>query len=1040
MITVADAKRIRLLYLVFMVWWLCAPAGALPWTLSQADVTRVVRFDTQEGTWISLDVSPDGGTVIFDLLGDIYSIPASGGRALLIRGGASWDHMPRFSRDGRRIAFISDADGLANIWTMNVDGTGARQISREARLEVSSPVWSADGLEIFAIRGRSSNSVHRDYGVWRYPTNGGVPAPVYSSSSADTAPNGPDLSPDGRYLYFSVGSEQSHRIVRLDLAYGSLTNIDTQFPGFSPRLSPNGRFLAYGAASDGATILRLRDLQSSVEFTLSTQLSAMDNGEGSHGRIPNFAFSPDSRFITLSEHGGINRRAIEGGTSEPIPFTAQVAQSLQPLVRPQAQFIGRPTEVRQLRDLNLAPDSRHVVYSALGKIWVTDLLSGVSRRLTNARDREYMPSLSPDGSRVAYVSWTDRSGGRVCTVPVTGGECAAVTRRPRRYINPAWSPDGEWIAFLEDGLGYGRPGSQLDIRRVRVGSTHDQLVTSFRTEMAMNQRGYPPLTITRDHIYFTANRAETPNTLYSISLNDSEVREITSSRSALYFVPSPDECRVAIVEATRLFVAEMPDRPGRVGCARSIDLGQAGILVTNGGASFVRWRDQVQLMWTFVDRVYTWALTDRVRRQVADIDLRPPLSVRPERVLAISGARVITMRGDEIIERGTIIINGERIVQVGHQSEIVIPPGARVIDASGMTIMPGLIDGHAHVHAEVGVLTEMNPDYLLMLSYGVTSLFDPSTYSNDAFTQQELSRFGEIISPRIFLSGVPIYGMDRTGRFALESIDDARIVASQYDDLGASILKSYQQPLRQQRRWLARAASELRLGITAELVDRVIGTSLILDGYTAVEHNSPISPAYQDVINLLSQSGTVLTPTLLGPSGTPDFGPPQDGWAYICATDGLFAGPRIDRFAGQAPWCPDQVANDFSIALNHTRDMARVASAGGIISAGSHAAMSGPALHAEMWLMVDGGFTNLQAIRAATISNAYKLGLQDSLGSLEAGKLADLVVVSGDPSSNIRDSDDTVFTVANGVVYDARTLDQRFPHNRRLGEMYWQRR
>ncbi len=99
--------------------------------------TTEISFETSEGTWMNVDVSPDGETIVFDLLGDIYTIPITGGAATRITSGPAFNIQPRFSPDGSKIAYISDRGGNNNIWVMDSDGTGRRQVSKEQTREVN---------------------------------------------------------------------------------------------------------------------------------------------------------------------------------------------------------------------------------------------------------------------------------------------------------------------------------------------------------------------------------------------------------------------------------------------------------------------------------------------------------------------------------------------------------------------------------------------------------------------------------------------------------------------------------------------------------------------------------------------------------------------------------------------------------------------------------------------------------------------------------------------------------------------------------------
>src|SRR5213595_2323804 len=131
---------------------------------------RKVEFTTDEGTWLSLDASPDGKTIVFELLGDIFTLPIEGGQAKLISGGMAFDSQPKFSPDGKWIAFLSDREGSENIWIMHPDGTEAKQISKETNAEFASPAWAPDGKYIFVSKVPSGIGA---YELWMYHVDGG---------------------------------------------------------------------------------------------------------------------------------------------------------------------------------------------------------------------------------------------------------------------------------------------------------------------------------------------------------------------------------------------------------------------------------------------------------------------------------------------------------------------------------------------------------------------------------------------------------------------------------------------------------------------------------------------------------------------------------------------------------------------------------------------------------------------------------------------------------------------------------------------------
>src|SRR5215217_44694 len=133
---------------------------------------RTFRFDTDEGTWISLDVLPDGSTLVFELLGDLYTMPVQGGDAKRITRGLPFDSQPRYSPDGKRIVFLSDRDGAENVWTCDPDGGKLKQVTHGKGALFASPVWTPDGD--YVIVSRQDDPLESLYQLWMFHKDGGA--------------------------------------------------------------------------------------------------------------------------------------------------------------------------------------------------------------------------------------------------------------------------------------------------------------------------------------------------------------------------------------------------------------------------------------------------------------------------------------------------------------------------------------------------------------------------------------------------------------------------------------------------------------------------------------------------------------------------------------------------------------------------------------------------------------------------------------------------------------------------------------------------
>lgn len=261
--------------------------GARSWNIETSidtPLTQQIRVD--EGTWISLDVSPDGTQIVFDLLGDLYLLPINGGDAMPITSGLAWDQQPRFSPDGTRVAFCSDRNGASgkagdNIWVLNLENDELTQITDETYRLVNGPNWDPTGQTIVAKKHFTSRRSLGAGEMWRYHADGvyaggtgGVQLTNRPTLQKDV--NEPVFSPDGRYLYFSEdvwpgstfqynkdSNKQIYVINRLDLESGEQIRYITG-PGGAcrPQPSPDGRFIAFVRRVDYATGLHLFDTRS----------------------------------------------------------------------------------------------------------------------------------------------------------------------------------------------------------------------------------------------------------------------------------------------------------------------------------------------------------------------------------------------------------------------------------------------------------------------------------------------------------------------------------------------------------------------------------------------------------------------------------------------------------------------------------------------------------------------------------------------------------------------------------------------------------
>jgi Tol biopolymer transport system component len=417
------------------------------------EAARKATFTVTRGTWMSLDVSPDGQTIVFDLLGDLYTLPIAGGKATRITEGLAFDAQPRFSPDGQSIVFISDRSGGDNVWTMRLDFTDTTQITEGNTSLYYSPEWMPDGQHIIVSRASGLFGAAK---LEMYHVKRRSPLPVIREP-AQAKTLGAAPSPDGRYIWYARrnGDWQynallpQYALFRYDRETGVSTLLAFRYGStFRPAVSPDGRWLAYGTRFDAKTGLRLRDLETGEERWLAYPVQRDDQeSRATLDVLPGYSFTPDSRAIVISYGGEIWRVPLEGSAATKIPFEAEV----QLEVGPEVKFAYRVdtaavVTARQIRNAVPSPDGRRIAFTAFDRLWVKDVDGGDARRLSNADVGEYHPVWSPDGAWVAFVTWDDSAGGHIVKARADGsGTPQRLTSAAALYYNLAWSPDGQRI-------------------------------------------------------------------------------------------------------------------------------------------------------------------------------------------------------------------------------------------------------------------------------------------------------------------------------------------------------------------------------------------------------------------------------------------------------------------------------------------------------------------------------------------------------------------------------------------------------------------
>ena len=586
---------------------------------------RDVAIDTHSGTWMSVDVSPDGKRVTFDMLGDIYDLQIEGGEARALASGMAWDMQPRYSPDGKLIAFTSDRAGGDNLWIMDANGGNARQISKESFRLLNNPVWHPSGRY---VAGRKHFTTRRSLGtgeIWLYSLDGGEGVQLVKRPSEEFQKElgEPAFSPDGKYLYFSQNITPGpvfqyaqdingpvFAIRRYEVATGETDDAVSEPGGAArPTPSPDGRWLAFvhrvRTPQAFETALFVKDLVSGQERSLYMDLDRdMQETWAINGLYPNMDWTPDSKSVVVWAGGGIKRIDVASGAVSDIPF--HVKDARMTIVPPRFDVNVAPDEVqsRMARFASVSPDGKQVVFESFGHLWLRSVAAGAARRLTrdDAAAFELFPAWSHDGKRIVFIRWTDAGLGEVHVVGAGGGASRAVSKQPGHYMHPRFSPDGKSIVVerstdgrLTSPLWSADPG----IYRLAVDSG---------AAVRLTEDGRDPHFVGTDgRIYFTADKdgakeSEPAHELVSVDANGQDRHVHARSNYATNMEVSPSGQWLAFRENFHIYVVPMPPG-GQVDLSlqtKAVPLRRASDI----GGEYINWIDGDTLSWTLGASLY----------------------------------------------------------------------------------------------------------------------------------------------------------------------------------------------------------------------------------------------------------------------------------------------------------------------------------------------------------------------------------------------------------------------------------------------------
>jgi Tol biopolymer transport system component/imidazolonepropionase-like amidohydrolase len=973
------------------------------WLLGQPS-TREVRVTLSEGTSMAAALSPDARTLAIDLLGALWTVGIDGGPARRILDDGYDAHLPSWSPDGKRIAFQAYLRDTWHIWTVNPDGTGLQEVT-SGPFDDREPHWSPDGARLAFSSDRGGN-----YDVWTLTLASGEVRRLTTNAANDSMPA---WSPDGREIAFV--SDRSERGVYAHTVEGSAERLLAADAAavWSPSWTPDGKSVAYVSVNGANSRLMVGGA------------AVSEPGEDVFPFRPHWIGGAE---VLYTADGVIKRRPRAGGAARPIAFSADVAFTRAAFTPKRRNFApDGPQAVRGLMHPTIAPDGSRVVFAALGDLWTVSAAGGeaVPERLTNDVFVEMNPVWSPDGQALAYSS--DR-----------GGEMDLWMRDLRtgtdRRLAPggekaAWSPDGTRLAFLD-------PASQLrvvDVKSLEGRQVHERLNEPGRPSWSPDGRA---VVMSALHPYSSRFREGTNQVLWvQVDPNPASTgrdafapdrwfdplpHKSIGMRENLGPVWSPDGRQMAAIIDGYLHAYPVsrdgaPTAPPR---RLSADL-----------ASSPSWTsDSRHILYQAVDRFRLVDLDDgRVR------DITPRMSWEARRtsgttISTVHAGRLFDGRNTGAREAVDIVIEGNRIRQVEpHRDDL---HRGTVVDASGQTVLPGLIESHTHLSKGYGEALGR-----IWLSFGITTIRNPAANPFEANEDREAIDSGVRIGPRVVTTGEPLDGtrIYYPGGVALDSGALVEGYMARAQALGFDFVKTYVRLPDLIQKRIIEAAHQAGMPVTsheiypavaygADGVEHIRGTSR--RGFSP--KMSEARRTYKDVVDLLVSSGMTLTPTI-GIQGGHQLLTLLDGaWVDDARLARLYPASAVEpsRALRAKPVSPQELAAREALVAPQERLVAAVVKSGGRVIAGTDSPINPYALSLllELEHYVRGGLTPADAIRTATAVPAEAMGLAADLGTIEPGRLADLVMVDGNPLASIADLRRTRRVMKDGVLYELDAL------------------
>jgi Tol biopolymer transport system component/imidazolonepropionase-like amidohydrolase len=962
-----------------------------------------IDVTVHEGTSMAVAVSPDGRTLAVDLQGSIWTLPAAGGTATRITDIFNDARQPAFSPDGKWIAFFAYRDGGYDLWAIAPDGSQQHKLTWGA-FDDREPAWSHDGTRI-AFSSDRGNPLGSDYNIWTLDVRSGELKQITKDPADDFMPS---WSPDDKEIAFASTREEQQAAWAITLATGTEHKVGTPYS--------RGRIDAPSWGADGSVVYHAttgggRGAAGGGPESSSYQIG----GRTITGTENVFAFraswASPTTFYYVSD-GKIRKRDITGGAPQTVEFSAtlQVTRANTAYVRRKRDFTSTvPRQVLGVVSPKISLDGKQIAFAALGDIYVMPV-GGKPVNLTKDAALDTEPAWSPDGSQLAYSSDKDSEHLQLWVRDMKSGRSRRLTELTTQPQGAAWSPDGTRIAFFNvDGMWRVAQMSVVDVATGKITKVHDTLPQPGAPAWSPDGKrlaiaGIAPMTkrfregtnqiLTMSSTQLNDDKWFAPQPLMSID-----------SRGGCGPAWSPDGTKMAAIYEGVLAVWPVSPAGEPLGPPRRI---------TNESSHAPSWvGDSRHILYQAMDKLRIVDIeTGDVRTVPFTLKYTPAI---PTTTMVVHAGRLVDMKSAAARTDVDVVITGNKITSVVPHADA--NHTGHVIDASNLTVMPGLIEFHSHLQPDFGESAGR-----AWLAFGITTVRSPGNTPYEPVEEREASEANVRIGPRVYGTGnlmewQRVYykmgiAISSVAHFELE-LQRAKVL--QYD-----LLKSYVRlPDLQQKRMVEFAHS---IGIPVA-THEIFPASFV--GVDNTEHTSATSRrgyspkmatlqrSYDDVIQLFGKSGRYLTPTMFGAGRQVFVGDPS-----------LKDDPRFKLYP---EWMQQQTAQMANLAApnqgvdptGNGKMVMDVMHAGAVIVAGTDTP-NAINLHGELAAYVAAGMTPYEALKAATVNPAQALALD--AGTIEAGKLADLVIVDGDPLANVANAHKVRRVIANGRVYEMEQL------------------